>query len=170
MCALRSCPRCESDRRRLSMVYSNSETTSKGSRAFWNQIERQFSSGPSFSSSWNRKRALGSSSGFVSEPVTCRKTRTASSRVKRDLLQKKKPCYRRQKRLIPERVEKRPVTYRQKNKKTRYHIQIRRKKAHTWRKTPTASSFCPSSSATERDNCWFFSFSASEPNSARAAL
>jgi hypothetical protein len=62
-----------------------SETTSKGSRAFWNQIERQLRSGPSFSSSWKRNRALGSSSGFVSEPVTWRKTTTASSSVKRAL-------------------------------------------------------------------------------------
>mmetsp|Transcript_57526 Transcript_57526/g.135065 ORF Transcript_57526/g.135065 Transcript_57526/m.135065 type:complete len:427 (-) Transcript_57526:2226-3506(-) len=94
--------------RRFSSVYSSSETTSSGSRAFWNQIERQLSSGPSFSSSWKRKSAFGSSSGFVSEPVTCRNT-------------------------------------------------------------PTASSFCPSSSATERESCWFFSFSASDPKSARAA-
>jgi len=70
-----------------------SETTSKGSRAFWNQIERQLRSGPSFSSSWKRNRAFGSSSGFVSEPVTWRKKSTARllskephNRWKRDLL------------------------------------------------------------------------------------
>mmetsp|Transcript_42106 Transcript_42106/g.99941 ORF Transcript_42106/g.99941 Transcript_42106/m.99941 type:complete len:517 (+) Transcript_42106:1422-2972(+) len=71
-------------------------------------MERQLRRGPSFSSSWNRNSAFGSSRGFVNEPVT-------------------------------------------------------------WRKTPTASSFCPRRSATDRESCWFFSFSASEPKRARAA-